>query len=452
MKKLWMEKRAEIFLLAFFGVFHIFMHTDYWDDAYFMKIWPQYGGDLVSYTKMRYEVWSSRIFIEMALAGIAALPNVVWKAADVGMVLLLFWDLKWFLKNIFGIGDTKTSRLLALFLCAYPFSTMACTGWMATTMNYLWVVSLGLYAGNRMLGVAVKGEKPSALQTVLAVLAALYAASFESMAAMLFAASLLAVCWQAGKKREKVPVILWLLLAVSAGMLLYILRCPGNRLRPLKDADIWMPEFFELTLPDKIRMGTVTAFMHFVSIPSPIFFIVSALCLAGAVWKKEKGVYRVLAACPVMLDMGWSLYFLGCYLRGSRVFTYQVPKPLLTGGADTREQIALLVCLAVWMGTFLTSVYRICTQKRRFFISLAVLAAGCIPELVVGLTPTVVTSMLRTVIYLYMAFILIGVCLWSELRPLFDGKKAAGAALYVCLGAGIMLNVLQLVRHLLVYG
>ncbi len=44
MKKLWKEKQAEIFLLAFFGVFHIFMHTDYWDDAYFMKIWKQYGG------------------------------------------------------------------------------------------------------------------------------------------------------------------------------------------------------------------------------------------------------------------------------------------------------------------------------------------------------------------------------------------------------------------------
>lgn len=452
MKKLWKEKQAEIFLLAFFGVFHIFMHTDYWDDAYFMKIWKQYGGDMIAYTKMRYEVWSSRIFIEMALAGIAALPNVVWKAADVGMVLLLFWDLEWLLKNIFGIGDKKAGRLLALFLCAYPFSTMACTGWMATTMNYLWVVSLGLYAGNRMLGVVVKGERPSALQTVLAVLAALYAASFESMAALLFAAALLAIGWQAGKKQKKAPAMLWLLLAVGAGLLLYILRCPGNQLRPLKDADIWMPEFFELHFWDKVRMGTVTAFMHFVSIPSPVFFMVSALCLAGVVWKKEKRAYRVLAACPVVLDMGWSLYFLGCYLRGSRVFTYQVPKPLLTGGADTWEQVALLVSLAVWIGTFLTSVYRICGQKRLFFISLAVLAVGCIPELVVGLTPTVVTSMLRTVIYLYMSFILIGVCLCSELRPLFDGKWAARAALYACLGAGIVLNVLQLVRHLLVYG
>ena len=71
--------------------------------------------------------------------------------------------------------------ILALSLCAYPFSTMAQTGWIATTTNYLWVVSLGLFVINQMLKVGILDEKISFIKLMLTYMAALYCASYETI-------------------------------------------------------------------------------------------------------------------------------------------------------------------------------------------------------------------------------------------------------------------------------
>lgn len=436
-------------MIIFYACFHFFIHPDYWDDVYFSGILQKYDFNIFNYTLYRYETWSSRIFLEICLAIIGFLPNWVWKILDVLVIALLYRELEWLLNSFFKIDKKQIRNILPFLICAYPFSTMASTGWMATTMNYLWVVSLGLYAINKILKAAVLKAHLSKREYVFTILAVLYSASFESMTVILFLILAATVVYQKCIIKEKIAAIQVYSLAIVILLLVYIILCPGNRLRPGRDAETWMPQFFELTMLDKFRMGTVTAFLHFVSIPSAIFFILSVICGIGTIFYKREYWKRAIACMPVIIDAVWSIYYMFCYLTGRKAMTYQVPSPLL-GGEDSAVQIGIMISLAIWLGAVFCSMKWMLLDDCQWRKCIGVLLIGCIPEVIVGMTPTVVTSMLRTTIYLYVAMIVIIVCLWEKLQP--ERYKLIKWFLNIVLGCGCLLNMVQMIRHILLYG
>ena len=132
--------------------------------------------------------------------------------------------------------------------------------------------------------------------------------------------------------------------------------------------------------------------------------------------------------------------------------TYQAPNALLTGGIDTVEQIVMLITIILWFGSLLYSFYWILPEKKDFYLCLAVLLIGCIPELVVGMSATVTNSMLRTVIYLYLSMILLILCIWKEGQVFWQKYLWFRVAIYFTFTFGIALNALQMLRHILIYG
>ncbi len=444
MKRLQTKYRALIGLLLFYLPFHIFLSPTYWDDAQFARILGEYQNNLIQYTMTRYEIWSSRITIELALPFLTTWPAVVWKSLNLAMIALLYCDLVWILEHLFDLREKKTYLLTAVLLCAFPFSIMAQTGWIATTTNYLWVLALGLYVINRMLKAGMLEQNLSRGEILCAALSVLYCASFESMAAILFLieTGLVIYCFQ---HKKRCPAVVWICMGLTVLFLLYILNCPGNRVRPVSDAEDWMPEYFELTFPDKLRMGILSSFMHFVSLPSPVFFILNAVIFYS--WRGEPAGKRLLAALPVLTDVAWTGWFMVNYLLGWRTFTYQVPAPLPKEWPDKVEQGLLLLTAAVWFAVVFWTLFR---KGRAKWTAVAVLLLACLPEIAVGLTPTVIASILRTMIYLYMAMILLIVML-------MEGGEEKWPALYrrflwFCMGVGVVLNACQISRHILLYG
>lgn len=150
MRRLQTKYRAVIGVLLFYLPFHIFLSPTYWDDATFAKMLGEYHNNLLSYTITRYETWSSRITIELVLPFLTTWPAFIWKTLNLLMIALLYFDLVWIMEHLFDLREKRTYVMTAVLLCAFPFSIMAQTGWIATTTNYLWVIALGLYAINRM--------------------------------------------------------------------------------------------------------------------------------------------------------------------------------------------------------------------------------------------------------------------------------------------------------------
>ena len=261
-----------------------------------------------------------------------------------------------------------------------------------------------------------------------------------------------AIFYEKKWKHKKTPGLLWVILAILLLFLVEIAICPGNQNRMKSDVGYWMADYAQMNLLDKLRMGIVMAFMHFVSIPSPIFFILNASCLAVAIMKKGTRIQKLAAACPVALDILWTCYFMINYLLGNKTMTYQVPNTLLSGGIDMIEQLAMLATIAIWFASLLYTLYWAFEAKKDFFLCLSILLTGCVPEVIVGMSATVTNSMLRTVIYLYLSMILIILCLLKEIRIFWTQIKWFRLAVYFTLACGIALNAMQMTRHILVYG
>lgn len=444
MERLQTKYRALAGLLFFYLPFHVFLSPTYWDDAGFAQILGEYQNDLFQYTLTRYENWSSRITIELVLPFLTTWPAFAWKVLNLLMIALLYLELVWILEHLFALREKRTYILTAVLLCAFPFSIMAQTGWIATTTNYLWVVSLGLYAINRMLQAGLLGESLSKGEVLCAALSVLYCASFESMAAILFLTETGLLVYSI-RGRKKCPAVVWICMGLTILFLIYILSCPGNRLRPISDARDWMPEYFELTFIDKLRMGILSSYMHFVSLPSPVFFIFNTVVFLA--WRGETAGKRFMAALPVLTDVAWTGWFMINYLLGWRTLTYQVPAPLPDHWGVKVEQGLLLLTVAVWFAVVLYTVF---TRTEKGWQAAVILVAACIPEMAVGITPTVVASILRTMIYLYMALIVLTVMMLEngeEKRNVLSNRF-----LWFCMGAGILLNACQITRHILLYG
>lgn len=446
------EHKHIIFLIIFFGFFHIFMHTDYWDDAVFMKVMEDYDNNLIQFTIDRYNNWSSRIFIEMALAVIAALPNIIWKIINIFMIVFLYKNILWMLVYFFECHEEKVNTILVGLICAYPFSAMASTGWIATTMNYLWVLSLGLYVLKIFILSISSDQRISRLEAITSIFALLYSSSFETMAFLLFVIFSVCILYIKLKEKRSVSKFIYLETAIVVLMLIYIFLCPGNKLRPYTDIEIWMPEYLQLNIIDKVRMGIVTAFMNVVSIPSVVFFFLNVICFIGVFFKTKRKISRVIAAIPTALDVAWTLYFMVNYVLGNKIMTYQIPKALLSKGTDFWEQILILFSVFLWIGAVFYSLYVILNTKKDFVKAIIVLGIGFVPELVVGMTPTVVTSMLRTMIYLHVSMITIGVLSYHEVCGKINDTKFLKLGIKIIIVMGIVLNVLQMTRHLMVYG
>ncbi len=451
LKKAMLRYAPGLFLLFFYAIFHIALTPDYWDDASYRNALKNSSYNLFLFLYRGYMLQTSRTTIELVIGILSLFPYAVWKILDLLMILLLYKDIEWFQIHIFKITDSQSKWAVSFILCALPFSIMACAGWMATTTNYLWVISLGWYAANRIIKNVVLGESLSIKEKILTISAVLYSGCFESVTVLMLIGIITAIFYNK-YQHKKVPGVLWIILIIIFLFLLEIVICPGNQNRMESDVGYWMNDYAQMNLLDKLRMGMVMAFMHFVSIPSPIFFMLCSSCLAAAIVKKGTVVQKITAAWPLALDILWTCYFMVNYLLGNKTMTYQVPNSLLSGGTDMIEQIAMLMTVAIWFASLLYSLYWIFETKKDFYLCLAILLIGCLPEVIVGMSATVVNSMLRTVIYLYLCMVLLIVCLWKEISALWIRCKWFRVTVILILVCSIGLNALQMIRHIVIYG
>ena len=447
------KKSHVFFLVVFYLFFHFICHPTYWDDESYRNLVVSVNYNLFTYIQTMYNLQTSRIAIEIVSFFIIMLPHLAWRILDVCMILLLYRDLKWLMENILEYKKMEEEEwLLTLLLCAYPFSCMACAGWKITTLNYLWVVATALYTTTHILKNVVLDKKTSKMESILAVFALIYSSSFESLVPIYLLGFLLSIWYLKYKKNRQISKFLFTAVVIVMISIVLIAVCPGNANRLQDDIRVWMPEFVNLTLLDKLRVGIVTSFMHFVSIPSPIFFILNLCCILGVWLQKMNFRKKMIATLPLGIQILWTFYFFLNYLLGHKTMTYQIPSPLLKGGIDTFEQIGILLSTVVWFASILYSMYFVLQNKRIYFWCLGILLIGCVPEIIVGFSPTVVNSMLRTTIYLYVAMILLIMCMWKSTAILLHKHMWIKRLLYGFCIAGVVMNAVQMLRHIAIYG
>ncbi len=416
-KRLDDRKKSVLFLLLTGGLL-LLLHTripvDTHDDAAFATYWTR---PLWKVLKWRYDTWTSRILIEGALIPLTVFPNI-WRILNVGMILLFVWCTA----DLFGVGGGKrfpAMGILFALLFTVPLYSLHSAGWITTTVNYLWPLSLGLVA-MRPAKHFFCGEKCAGWECAICPLCLVYAADLEQMCAILSGVYLL--CGVHALAEKKKPSVLC---CVQAGLIVLMLcliwLCPGNRIRLAAETEYWFPEFGELSFLQKLLWGWIGTFQHYMKEGNFLFMLLPGVLLAQLAtrYQREKN-RKIRMLLPALFCFFpyfyWGLLPLWEYLRARgrllggiellRALVYNAQLPgfspytSLQTGFQAAVFLGLCVCLPV-------TIFLVHGRSRETLLQLLILGAGLLSRVIVGLSPTFFTSGGRTAIYASAAVLIV---------------------------------------------
>jgi len=311
------KKKLAIGLLIvglFFALINLLITPNFGDDIKFQSTLSNH--ELLPWLVGRYARWSSRFLLEAIMALSMKIPVILWKILDILVLCALFIILERLSRNFI---KQKNIVFVALLLCCYPFMHMGSAGWITTITNYLWPLTSCLFALVGLKKVVIR-ERILPYEYVFYIPALIYACNNEQLSVTCFC--LFAVTLLLQFKKKKIALYTIIGTMISLGSIIFILTCPGNSLRLKVEITKWMPEFPNLSLFDKIRIGLVSTLQHFVSIPDVLFLFLSLLVFIGVVYYNTSLKRRIVGAIPLIIDIVLTGYYIIKYVFIQRDINY----------------------------------------------------------------------------------------------------------------------------------
>lgn len=434
------EKDSVLFMaglglvLLFYAALHIFTKEFLLDDIYLEEFYGTKA--LFSALKIRYDTWTGRVIIEFVAALIMRCPFLVWQILDTLMYGVIYVCL-WKLMKVEG----RNSIFLAMAVCSYIFLQMASTGWQITSVIYVGTMATALVCGVILQKSFTAGETGIG-EYVLYILCMLYTCNYEIMAVTMLLASVL--LFPRTMKLTRGKMLYYIGFIIQAGSVVYMWLVPGNQVR-LGIADL---RYEELNVLDKVRLGIVSTFQHFVSIPNVLFGVL-CLVIVFAVWEKCTSVRdRVLACIPLVIDMVLSVYYLvrDIIFGGKRNYVFDEAELIPSTDREWAEQVLLIACCLAVVFAILYAIKRVTEKNGEFLLISFMLLLGCASRMAMAFTSSLFESGTRTFLEFY--FVLAGVI--GALLKYVDNKwarKAVSIALAGGMGINIVLTVIPFIQN-----
>lgn len=127
------------FILEFF--ISIWITPNKYDSEFFIKQMQEMS--IWDFISMRYQTWTSRVFIETLICLILPQAGIIWAMLNTIMMTILGYSiLKLFVKE-----DNKILNWMAIcFIFIYPLDKIASCDWGAGSMNYTWPLAMLLFS------------------------------------------------------------------------------------------------------------------------------------------------------------------------------------------------------------------------------------------------------------------------------------------------------------------
>lgn len=355
--------------------------------TYFLK--SELSGDDLAYFKTvdvtwswiintRYLAWSSRVFIDVLIPFFVH-HSLLLKITCV--VFLLVSPL--ILLNLF-----KGKALIHLLFCfavisLLPYYEMETAGFAATVLNYYFPIVLALF-----LCAAINSNcKINFLLFFIILILGIFACNHEQCVVIIFTFSLLAII-QSWPHLNSIALETFVISILS---LVFIFMSPGNAVRMAQEMQNWMPEFADFSFIDKVYMGITTTFYNLCyhnNLPFVFCFVILVLCLTKKLrWAIASLV--VLSLCQEILRK----VFKSTELQENASWLNSFPSLTLV-----LFFIYVFVLLAIALKLDLPY------QNKVVIIVLILLAFAL--RGVIGLSPTVFASGVRTAIFSQSLFVI----------------------------------------------
>lgn len=395
-----MNKKYVYYVCLFIFVFalHLFMRPGEADDLWFIN---NYTGYPLSFAYMRYMQWSSRFLIEMVLVFIASLPLIVWKVLDTLMIVLLFYSGN----KLLNIKNRKILIFEIFLIMILPWKVFGETGWIATTLNYTWPITLGFYGFSILLE-----EKTNFLKQIISFFCIIFACNQEQMCCVMLAFIIICFCIRTFQKKNNKVFLIPFIICILMGVLHII--CPGNSMRQISEMQTWYPAYQNFDVLDKISIGiisTVTAILFdfriiYIAFIGMLILYIKYLPLN----KKLSYIIQFILVCFIFINI------------------YPFDSTQLMFYSKAQESIVITFMnfvLPVLLFSLLISIviYLILKTKNKYnYMFVLLFLSGICSRLILGFSPTVYASGKRTVIYFYIVcylltiFIMKTICIIKE--------------------------------------
>lgn len=168
--------------------------------------------------------------------------------------------------------------------------------WVTGSFNYLWPTALGLFSLIPIIYNYFEKEYNNKL-IIFNLLAGIYAAYSEQIAAIVITFSTILILLSALKKKKiHIPSMLVLAVVIINAIIGY--TAPGNVKRFTSEASLF-PEYETFSVFKKLFYGLFYSLWHLVNEASSIMFIISLLITILMFTKNKRIMYRIMSLVPV---------------------------------------------------------------------------------------------------------------------------------------------------------
>lgn len=357
--------------------------------AYFWK--SELSGDDLAYFKTvdvtwswiintRYLAWSSRVFIDVLIPFFVD-HLLLLKITCIGFLLVSPFILLKLLKG---------NSLLHLLFCfavvsLLPYYEMKTAGFAATVLNYYFPIVFALF----LCAVIYSNCQLNLLLSVVVLIVGIFASNHEQCVIVIFTFSVIALI----KSRPNLNPIALETLVISILSLVFIFMSPGNSVRMSLEMKNWMPEFADFSVYEKIYMGITTTFFNLCyhnNLPFVFCLVVLVLCL----FKK--------------LRWAFTSFIVLCFFQEILRKVFKSIELLENATWLNTFPAFTLIIFFVYVIVLLVIALRLdLSIQNRIVIIVMILLAFALRG-VIGLSPTVFASGVRTSIFSQSLFIICG--------------------------------------------
>lgn len=404
-------KLAVLILFLLELLINIWITPNRYDSAFFIEQMQKMP--LMDFISMRYQTWTSRIFIEIVVCTVLSHNKIIWILMNTVMTTLIGYSiLKLFVKK-----DNKEMIWISLiFILLYPLNKVATCDWGAGTINYTWPLALLLFSTISIRKIWNK-EKIKIYMYPIYILTLIFACNQEQCCMIAFGIYFLFIILSFIKNNKKVHpfiIIQWLITLAS---ILLIVTCPGNYARKLDEIITYYPNFETLTILDKVSLGLTSTTNNLLTNGNIVFIIFSALSALIICKKYKNNLFKIIACIPLVFSLIFSVFkdnICAIYPYFGMLCDKLELQTVILNSTNYFEPINYLPLIIsfILLGSIFLNILLIFKNIDNN-IGLLIFILGLASRVAMGFSPTVFASTDRTFIFFEFALIINCILMWQ---------------------------------------
>lgn len=382
-----------LFFLIAFSAFYLNRYTPFWDDLIFSKIATENSATdpiHLNWVLSRYFTWSSRIWLEFSVINVIN-HFFLWSLISAAMLSMLIVSIGTMSYNEENLSHKFAFCFTSLLLFAsLPQEVLKqAVVWMTGGVFYVWPSAFAFLGFCTLTRIINKGNQQNWLTPICYISLFLSSFSEQILVVNLLFCSLLLIFYKKNDFRLK-PLII--AVSLSLLVLIFIVTCPGNKLRYYSEITSWFKDYGSLNLFEKAMFGlNLYADMLFANktlIPAVFAFSLSIIC------EKKLRIFPIISAC----------FLVTIFLITTPPHIFQKIQFNVNNIISTISILRVSLALILTALIFFPILISFKTKKIAIFISAMLL--GCIASVsMLGFSPTVYASSARVYFIPYLTLI-----------------------------------------------